>query len=88
MTAIVTAIVFALLVLGGLGAYAIFSGAKTARQERDVALREGILLESQLGAARRGLLEIASGQTGNPPATAIATLDAMEAKKELHEPTS
>lgn len=87
MQAIVVAIIFALLVLGGLVAFFIYSGANTARKERDVALQDGIILEEQLAWAKRGLLEIASGQTGNPPATAISTLDQVEAvgrKKEIN----
>jgi hypothetical protein len=78
MAALMTAVVIGILCLTGLIAYFIRSGASTARNERDVALQEGILLEDQLAAAKRGLLEIASGQTGNPPATALSTLDQVE----------
>lgn len=85
MGPIVVAVIFGIIVLGALAAYAIYSGAGRARRERDEALAAAKLAERAIRIARRGLMEIGGNQSGNPIATAQSTIREME-ELELEDP--
>jgi formate hydrogenlyase subunit 3/multisubunit Na+/H+ antiporter MnhD subunit len=75
---IILAIVVGTLVLAAIVIYYIASGTGKLKQELAEARRETREVEGRLSVARHGLLEIASGQAGQPIMTAIATITDIE----------
>lgn len=78
MQYLITGAVIALLAVIGLVIYLTNSGVAKAREERDAAEKALKLANRAIRTARRGLMEIAGQQTGNPVATALETIDQME----------
>lgn len=78
MKYIVLAIVVGVLVVAAIAIYYIASGTGKLKDELAEARRETREAEGKLVVARHGLIEIASGQAGQPIMTAMATITEIE----------
>ena len=79
MQLIILAVIVGIIALVGLIIYVTNSGLVTLRKELAESRQEAVLLRRQLAVARRGLFEIGGGQAGQPVATALSTIDQVEA---------
>lgn len=78
MKLIALTVIVGIIALVALIIYVINAGIVSLRKEVADLKRENSTMRLQLQAARHGLFEIAGGQSGNPVATAMSTIDRVE----------